>query len=267
MDVKDVQPRNAPVSSENGKVSDRGSRQRSINSLKSGSARPVNIEPVKVNVSETPRSRNDARVEVNEAINFSNVAGEASSKLSVLVESVSGIVQQVSDPDVPKERIPVLEREAKEIVKEIKRATKDVATLSPPKSSETSSSIRKEIDEAFGETLKRLLPEDVDSALGLDDINFSTAENILSVRASVQKARARVEDLRGSLDGATSQIRSAAATLEVAIQNGEAAESTIRDVEEALSVVSQTSERISQDPERALNSVGPFAPKARELLK
>lgn len=241
--------------------------QRSIRSLSSAKAQQLPSEPVAIEVDSVKASpRGEARAALNEVINFGNVASEITGKLEDLVRTVGGIVDQVSDARTPTERVPVLEKEAKEIVKEIKVTARSASELKTP-SNNTEEKLNSEVERALVKTLKSLLPEGTQDGLGLKEVNFSTAENIVATRASVEKARRRIEDLRSSVEETNNQIRNAAGTLEVAIQNGEASQSSIRDVDAALSLVSETRLSISREPEQALQSASKLNQRSTDLLK
>lgn len=171
--------------------------QRSIRSLSSAKAQQLPSEPVAIEVDSVKASpRGEARAALNEVINFGNVASEITGKLEDLVRTVGGIVDQVSDARTPTERVPVLEKEAKEIVKEIKVTARSASELKTPSNTTEGEKLNSKNECALVKTLKSLLPEGTQDGLGLKEVNFSTAENIVATRASVEKARRRIEGSR-----------------------------------------------------------------------
>lgn len=222
----------------------------------------------RVDVTAPRRPAVPARTEVNsranELINTANIAAEAAGEIEKLVKSIDGIVEQVSSKEIPDVRKSILETEANDLVAEIKRragtsAPGGVKPLAGDK-------IRLEVEEKLGKTLEFLLPADAKEAFGLGRIKFTTKDAILDTVASVQAARERVKELRGAVDSTLETIRSAVTELDVANQNSEAAESSLRDVDEALKLAGRMRQGISSNPASALGSFGNLDSRVLDLL-
>lgn len=260
MEVKDI-PKPAGKSEGSSPVKQaRPPLQRSaVDSLRSVSPTSVNAvrsEPVALEVE--PRSKsaksNEARDAVNRAISSVNSAADGIAEIEKLVESIDGIVEQASSENTSAERREALEREANELVGEIRRRAQAVRTEEPPPPS--GDKVRGEIEEKIGKTLRFILPEDASEAFGLKDITFPSTESILRTRAEVERVRQRVEELRESIKETQSEVVKTVDSLEVALQNNEAAASSVRDLDEALQLVGNTSSKIGENREAALGSIG-----------
>lgn len=255
MEVKDVRSTNL--------VNDSKANQAAVSRSSQSSETTKTDDAVETQVRST--SKNQVRVKLNDVINASNVAKEATTQITKIVQSISGIIKQASQEDLPEKRKATLEAEANELVDEIRRtadtqASNGVKPLAGDK-------IRLEVEEKIGRTLDVILPDDAKNAFGLTEIDFSTRESIISTIANVKQAEASILRLRNAVDEASKNIESTAGTLDVALQNSEAADNTIRDLDEALKVAGKARGIITENPDKALKSFGGLGTKALGLLE
>ncbi len=262
MDVKDI----SRVAASDGKAKEaKASRQRSMRSLSKslndvapGAA--VRVEGQNV----APKDKSELRGRLNAAISFQNVTSEATGKIAELVKSIEGIVEQASADPSAKEKLAKLETEGNGLLDEIKRIAKDtkVEGLRPLAGDE----IRIEVEAKIGKILRTILPDDAKEAFGVSGLNFSTVDSIIGTRAAVAKAQQRFEELQKAVEKTSGTIQELTQTLEVAFQNSESADTSIRDLDEALKIAGQTRTVIAQEPTQALNSVGSINQKVLDLL-
>ncbi|RMG39458.1 MAG: hypothetical protein D6719_13245 [Candidatus Dadabacteria bacterium] len=264
MDVKDVKQVKATSDQQVQKAN--SGLQRSINTLTSPAVSAKLAEPVSVQVNSRPEKSEQAalRSKANQAIDVVNLAEDAASEIEKLVKSIDGISSQAVNADSDNKR-QILEREANELVDEIKKkAQVETSDGFKPLAGDK---IKLEVEEKLGRTLEIILPDDASRAFDIGKVNFSPKDNIINTIANIKKARERIEQLRNSVDSARQTVTSTVSELEVAIQNSEAAETTIRDVDQALQVASETSQVITRNPEAAINSVGDLQGKALNLVR
>ncbi len=239
----------------------------SISSLVASSvALDTASDKVSVNEPKRSTSQNSAvRRKLNDAISLVNVAEESTSKISEFVESISGIAEQAASEQTNPDRRKVLEREGNELVDAIKRTaqTKTDSGVKPLAGDE----IRIEIEEKLGKVLDAVLPDDAKQAFGIAQIDFSTKDSIISTITQVRQAEEQLKRLREAVGHVSKNVREVTDEIDVALQNAEASEVSVRDVEEALKLAHTTGRSIGEDPERAINSVGKFTENAAGLLK
>jgi flagellin-like hook-associated protein FlgL len=207
----------------------------------------------------------EVRARTNAAINVVNVASEATAEIEKLVESIGGIVEQAGNPQTSDSRRKVLEQEANQLVDEIRRKAlsksgEGVRPLAGDKFSV-------EVEERFAETLEVILPDTAKDAFGIGEIKFSPKDAILQTRTVIARAKEQIEQLKDSLGKTQGQVKATVDALEVALQNSEAAQTSIRDVNEALKVAGDTRIGIARNPGNALDSVGNLQKKALDLLE
>lgn len=227
---------------------------------KSDEAAPVTID----NGSERSPSATDLRVKANQIVSVINLAADATDEIRGLVRSIGGILEQAKGDGVSDQRRSILEKEANELVDEIKKTAQstEAGGIKPL----AGDKIRLEIEEKLGKTLEIILPEDATEAFGLGKIRLSTKDTIINTIAHVANAEARLDELRKAVDKGAGDVRSAVTQLEVAHQNNEASQVSLRDVDEALKLATDTGAVIGSDPARALGSVGHFRANALDLL-
>jgi flagellin-like hook-associated protein FlgL len=269
MESKDVQTINPSVLLDTTpKVSDdKSSKLQPISSLKQRSLSALPSQAVKVDIDSAVQDgegSRDLRGKANQAIDAINVAAEAASEIEKLVKGIDGIVGQAqellkSDSKNPQEsqsethRVPLLEQEANQLLGEIKKlarsqAPNGVRPLAGDK-------IRLDIEEKVGKALEVILPNEASDAFGIDSLSLSSIDAIVNARANVEEARDRIQKIRDSITSTHKEVSSIVGQLEVAFQNSESARASIRDVDEALKVVSETSRKISGNPDGALKAI------------
>lgn len=240
--------------------------QRSLSSLTSTAvaSKGTSTSPVSVETTIKQDPRVDLRSKLNEVINVKNVANDATNQISRLVKSIDGIVEQVKTSELPEQRKNILELEANQLVDEIKKTANAPASngIRPL----TGEKIRLEVEERIGKTLEIILPDDAKNAFGIGNISFSTKDSIISTIASVEEALQSINKLREAVEISGKDIENTATSIDVALQNSESAATSIRDLDEALKVASETRTGIGNDPSTALNSVGELDSKALNLL-
>ncbi|NLF25461.1 MAG: hypothetical protein GX589_07365 [Deltaproteobacteria bacterium] len=238
-------------------------RQREIRAL---SISPVSVPVDTTTLTVKPRAKSDEqremRARINDVISTINVAAEATSEIQNLVKSIEGITTQAGNEQISDERRAVLEKEARGLVDEIKKR----ASLPMRVGSNDESQVRLEIEQTLGKTLEALFPEGADNAFGIEAVSFTPKENIISVRTSIEVAQRRLQELALAIDNAKAEVKATIDTFEVASQNTEASDASIRDVDAALKLAAQTKSTIGTNPESALGSVGQIDKSAANLL-
>ena len=278
MDIKDVKDKKVGSDSEQSKRS----------SLKSDSTtknvKPESTEPRLVrgavvlqttvaqisrregsNLPNKPVDNGPLRSKINQVISAVNLASEATSEIARLVKSIGGIVEQVEDGKLSEPRAKILEKEANELVKEIRKqaSSKTSEGLKPL----AGDPIRLEVEEKLGKSLDLILPDSAKDAFGLSNITLSKKEAIIQTRVKVEEAEAGVEKLKKAVDETKSRVTKSVTEFDVAIQNKEASQVSVRDLDQALTLASRTSISISVNPEGALSSVGKLDESVLGLLK
>lgn len=262
MDVKDVSEGAAEVARKNSAPSQL--LKRAADALRSSR---IEIKD-KVDVQSGSRRENNSiaqtRAKANEAISVVNLAEEATGEIQKLVASIGGIVDQVDNPRLSQQRREVLEREANQLVEEIRRKA-NVETFDGKKPL-SGDPVRIEVDKRFAKTLDIILPDNAKEAFGLGQLRFSAKEAIVRTRDIVARAQEQLDVLKDAVKTSKDSIKDEVSALEVALQNSEAANVSIRDVDEALKLAGDTRIGIARDPQGALGSVGNIADSALQLL-
>lgn len=240
------------VSAQPQESSKRQGLQRALSSL---SAEKVNITRADV-VSIASESKGSGstqeRSRVNEIISSLNLVSAATDEIGKLVESVAGIAEQAASDSIEEGRIGVLEQEARQLVGEIQKRTElEVPEGTKPFSGDP---IRFEVERVLDETLEVILPEVASDAFGLSGISLSPKESIIRTRVSVEEARVRLDELREAVRQNQDKIGRVLNQLDVAAQNAEAAESTVRSVERALELGNSIRTAVESDPVAALRA-------------
>lgn len=222
---------------------------------------------VVVNAESIPSSVvSDLRKGLNEAISSINIAADATDSIGKYLESIHGVIEQAQTPkELSPQRQQALEKEANQLVDEIKRTAKAVADV--PSGVGPNDDVRKEIEEKLGKTLDALLPEDASRAFGIGPISFSRRDSIIQTITNVTAARQRIDEVRKAVQDSSSSLKNAVLSFEVAEQNGEASRVSVRDLDKAAELASTTESKIFQNPDTALNSVGNLVVRSLELLK
>ncbi|MBX7138195.1 MAG: hypothetical protein K1X83_09440 [Oligoflexia bacterium] len=267
MDVKDINGNTREL--DRSTSSQSAGNQKSISSLVGTRATAVNSEAARVDLTGDKRlasaEQDKSREKTNNLISKVNLLSETTSNIDRLVRSIDGIVKQADSGALPERRVTALEREANDLVGKIKEIATDSSThhTSSPREDE----IRQEVERQLGKSLDAILPDDARQAFGLDKIHLSTKEQIISTVASVRAARERVEQLRADVTETRKTVESIVSTYEVAQENSAASLATIRDVDEAVRLASETHGEIAENPTDAMDSVGRIDKKVLDLLR
>jgi flagellin-like hook-associated protein FlgL len=210
-------------------------------------------DEVKLSLSDTQQIRtSDIRRRTNDFINIINVTSEATTEIEQLVESISGIVDQVASGNVPEGRTGVLQKEANQLIEEIKsRAIKTESAGVRPLAGEN---VRVEIEEKYGYALEIILPDTAKDAFGIGQVSFSMKDAILDTMTRVEKAKVEFKKLKDAVSEVSDKVRKQVDTVEVALQNSEASKSSVRSLDDALSIAETTHKGIGKDKESALAS-------------
>lgn len=265
MEVKDVQK--LEVSPGAKKRDSAPGIQRALKALSISKVPQENIDRVEVETASRARGSAKAmRKDANDVIIQVNSASDAVQELEKLVKSIDGIVKQVDRGNLSEGRVAALEKEANELVERIK----EVAQTTPPPTPRSPDEVDKkkeEIERNLRRALDTIMPEEAKSGFGLGTITFSRKDSIVATVAAVAAARERIEGARDSVQKTREAVSQVVATYEVAIQNVESSEATVRDVDMAVKLASETRSSIFRNPEGALESAGTLTPRALELLK
>ena len=207
------------------------------------------IESVKIQIAKpfTSDSADTVR-EANDLIGMVNLVSEAASEIGKFVESLDGIAEQAENNANNPTRVAALEKEANELLDEIK---KKVTTKSDDGAKLFSGDkIRLDLEKKLGKTLEVILP-DAEVGLDISEFRFTPKEIILNVRENIERARARVKNISDSLSSVKSEVEATLKSLDIASENSEASESSVRDVDQAFSLVERLSQSIPADTKEA----------------
>ena len=224
----------------------------------------ADIVSVSASVREDSAQTNDNRAKINSVISVVNVAAEATAEITKLVESIGGIVEQVSDESVPDNRRSALEQEANQLVEEIKKTVR--AESSNGVRPLAGDKVRVEVEQKVRKSIEIVLPDLTKDNLGLSAVHFSPREAIIQTKVSIETARQRLNELQKNLDATRTKVVTTADELDVALQNKASSETSIRDIDEAFTAADSAHKSIAKEPGTALGSVGNIKDKALSLL-
>lgn len=204
------------------------------------------------------------RENFNNALSKLNVAADVTAKVSEYVSGVKGMVELAADPKTPPGRAQILEQEAKALVSEISDISSNaqVGGIKPL----AGDPIVLELENNIGKTLRVLLPTAAKDSFGLKDISFAKADMIIQTRAAVERAARQVDELRQAVERATRDFAKAGVEAEVALQNGESSETSVRDLDEALDLASAAVLNMRGAPAKAVES-NSLTPRSLDLLE
>ncbi|MCB0338023.1 MAG: hypothetical protein KDD53_00395 [Bdellovibrionales bacterium] len=213
---------------------------------------------------ETSRANNPVRDKANRIINEVNLTIQATEDITNIFSSVEGIVVQAGEQETTPERKKVLEKEANSLLEEARKVAQKATDQSgaDPANDEVELQIEKELA-----PLRKLLPDEAKSSFGISVVDFSTEDAIVNTRIEVERAVRQLKDLSERVNNSSENIRSRLSELEVAAQNSEASQSSIRDVDQALRLGADIAGRIGGDPQNALGSFSQLTAESADLLK
>lgn len=266
MDVNDVKA--TKLAQERAPSSEQAKKQRSVSVLSSTSL-PARIND-SISIESTSTQSGDklgsSRAGANRVIDVVNTISETASDLEALTKSLSGILQQASGEELPDRRRAALESEANQLVskiKEIAQSTKHNKRVANTEEDQ----VRTEVEQRIGKSLDAILPDEAKNAFGIGTVGLSQKDSIINTLAQIEAAKKRIEQARTSVDQARNQIGNIINSLDVASQNNEASQVSLRDLDQAVKLASQTRREISSDPDEALGSVGDLGRDAKRLLE
>lgn len=207
----------------------------------------------------------DVRARFNDLVNVVNIASDTTTDLEKIVKSLGGIVEQVQGGNLSQGRTSTLEAEANGLVDEIRKKA-DSASYNGTKPL-AGDKFGLEAEEKLGTNFEFALPADAQAGLGIGKIAFSDPDSINSSVASVEAAQAKLKEIRTAVESTLSTIKSSASLIEVASQNSEAAQVSLRDVDDALSLAGRTSSGITANRDAALGSFSGLSSKSLALLQ
>ena len=195
---------------------------------------------------------NDSRLKANALISRVNVAVEGTDKIGKILKSISGIVDQADDAPAPlKEKF---DREAKGLVKEITNIA-----LSSTKNNFApivKDKYRDEVEDTIGKTLDVIFPGSAKTAYGLDAIELSTKETIISTRSTIAKAVAEYEELRQKVAKSVEDVKAFSASVDDVAKTKESLQPSVRVVDDAIKLTGGARTSIRQGPAEAIASIG-----------
>ena len=191
--------------------------------------------------------------------------GAVIDEIAKLVDSISGIVEQAQRPDLADTRLLALQKEANQLVAEIKN--KAQSTESNGVRPLLGENVRFDIEQKYGYALEIILPDAAKEAFGLGQITQSMKDSIIDTLTRVEQAKKQFDKLRESVNQAGTSIRQGIDAVEVALQNSEASQTSIRSLDQALSLASKTYHGISKDNESALGSFSKLGLDSLTLLQ
>lgn len=221
---------------------------------------------VKIDVQESKASTQiDLRKKANQAIATLNIASTATDEIERLVTSIGGIVDQAQTPELADNHRSILEKEAHQLVAEIQ--SKASSTQSDGIHPLLGDSVRLEVEQKYGDALEIILPDSAKNAFGLGEIKLSLKDSIIDTITRVEQAKKQFEELRSSVDQASASVRKTVDVLEVGLQNTEASRTSVRSLDEALSLATSTHRGIGKRPDLAIGSFNKLDLAAKDLLK
>ena len=268
MDVNDVKP--AKLAKEQAPSKELAAKIRNLSVLSSTDVSSRVVDSVSVRVQENrPQNSNTldrSRESANRVIDTINLIGDTTDDLEALTKSLGGILQQASGQEIPERRLNALESEANELVNKIKEIAVNAPSGRALPNSEQDK-VRSEIEERIGKSLDAILPDDAKHAFGIGPVTLSRKESIINTLAQIESAKKRLEETRSTTNDARIEVGNIISNLDVAAQNSEAAQTSVRDLDQAVQLATLARTEISIDPEEALGSVGDLGRRATRLLE
>jgi flagellin-like hook-associated protein FlgL len=203
------------------------------------------------------------RESFNAALSKLNVASDVTTKISEYVSGIKGMLELAADPKTSPGRVQILEQEAKALVSEIS----EVASKAEVGGTKllAGDPIVLELENNIGKTLRVLLPSDSAESFGLKELSFAKADMIIQTRAAVERAARQVDELRRAVERASSDFSMAGVEAEVALQNGESSNTSVRDLDQAVDLVGSAVLTMRSAPKEAIAS-NSLTPRSLNLL-
>lgn len=204
------------------------------------------------------------RQKINNVITAVNLTTEASGEIESALQNVKVLVEKAGQPGIERKEKVRLEEQANQLIKAIEANAEKAGkqALNGLEQEPLASAIENQLRK----TLEVLLPKGPGQGFGVGSIKLYPPEVILATRARIEEATRRIEALRDTVRESKAALKDFVQSSEVAQQNAEAANPSVRDLETALQKADQTRLSISQDPEKAINSFGGPGPATAKLL-
>ncbi len=263
MDIKDVSDFPPPVGDvgQPSRVQNPGSASSQTNTASTKLA--ANYD--ELTISAPRRAPEDLR-KLNDAIEATNLATEAVSKMGTVLDGIEATLTPSSNSEDFNDLTAALDRKARE--KRDNLLTRSVAAeITRGAAVVSADSIRLELEATLGKTLEMILPSGSTSASGVDVANLSPKDLILDTVAKVEAARKGIEELRTRLAlgiGILGAVANPRAGFPGSTKMGS---SKLRDVEQVWTTAREARNEITGQPERALGVVGDLQRNAPALLR
>ena len=150
-------------------------------------------------------------------------------------------------------RRQALEKEAKQIVRAIREKT---ANLNNREFNNIGADpLLSEVEAKIGRTLEMIFPEE-GAGDALSNFNFNNKDLIIAVQTKILRASNYISSLRKQDEKKDSELKRILDKADTAQVNVESSQTSLRDVEGAFALVSETSKLIGIDPATALVAIG-----------
>lgn len=232
-----------------------------IESTPSNPTSSKSIDSVKL----TTRQNSEIETNLNKIISASNSAIEATKVVGGFIDSIAGIVELAESKSQSQERLKTLTNEANELI--LKLEETEINNTNNLVVNSESDLINQQIIN-IGETLSNLLPINniSEKKFGVNLVDFSTLGGIQRAKDNVLKAKEKFDLIQKTTNDASNNLKQVLINLEVAKQNSEASQSSVRDLNEALELADSMSNNIKNNKNDALNSFKEINPKSLDLL-
>jgi len=205
------------------------------------------------------------RKEANQIIAAINVAAQATEEIDKIIKSISGIVTQADNENIPDKRRLALQSEANTLVAEINHRVQ--GAISGPVNPLLGEPIKLEVTREIGRAIEVNLPQHARDLFGLGPIDLSRREMLGSLHLALRKAQEQLQELKSAVGESRQSVESVLNEVDVALQNAEASQVSVRELDEALQIAKSAKSGIADNPHKALSSYTGFSKRALSLLE
>ena len=243
------------------------SKQRSARATLSGvSVKDAQSSRSDINIRISSKSETQTvRSSANSVIDLVNNVSDATAQIDQLVKSLGGILEQASGNQLPERRAQALENEANQLVSKIKELAGNSSKYSTSASQD--STLRSQVEAKLGKPLEQILPSEITANFGIENVNLTQQDSVLQTLKKVKEARDTLDKIQKQATQAKDVVADFLSSQDVAEQNSASAESSIRDVDQAVKLASNTRSTIFNNPDQALSAVGNVEDNSLKLLK
>ncbi|MCB0331294.1 MAG: hypothetical protein KDD70_16605 [Bdellovibrionales bacterium] len=236
--------------------SQRSASELSADKVNSTRSEAVRTESVRIDVSERGERNNKTREKANQVIGSLNIVEKTADDLTAIVNALAGITDQASDNSLSESRRQVLDNEAQDLLRAIdeRSQVKTSDGARPLQGDPIELDIEEFEEKELGKALKVILPETSTEQLGLATASVSKVEQILNTRRAIENARNQLEQLRSQVDDSKVAVQKVLERVDIAAQNREASETSIRDVDAALQLTGGLAAGIGANPDEAFSA-------------